>query len=80
MNKEKDKDMNKDKDNDQDKDKAGEEDKKKGADLVPGGSSSVWVLTGSKVAPQQVTNIKDRSQLLAERPSALLIFSFCHRF
>ena len=63
MNKYKDEDMNKDKDNDQDKDKAGEEDKKKGADLVPGGSSSVWVLTGSKVAPQQVTNIKDRSQL-----------------
>ena len=63
MNKYKDEDMNKDKDNDQDKGKAGEEDKKKGADLVPGGSSSVWVLTGSKVAPQQVTNIKDRSQL-----------------
>ena len=77
MNKYKDEDMNKDKDNDQDKDKAGEQDKKKGADLVPGGSSSVWVLTGSKVAPQQVTNIKDRSQLLAERPSALFIFSFC---
>ena len=63
MNKDKDKDMNKDKDKDkdQDKDKAGEEDKKKGADLVQGGSSSVWVLTESKVAPQQVTNIKDRS-------------------
>ena len=69
MNKYKDEDMNKDKDNDQDKDKAGEEDKKKGADLVPGGSASVWVLTGSKVAPQQVTNIKDRSRLLTEQPS-----------
>ena len=51
MNEDKDKDMKKEKD----KDKAGEEDKKKGADLVPGGSSIVWVLTGSKVAPEQVT-------------------------
>ena len=55
MNKYKDEDMNKDKDNDQDKDKAGGKDKKKGADLVQGESSSVWVLTGSKVAPEQVT-------------------------
>ena len=61
MNKEKDKEKDKDTKKGKDNDKAGEEDKKKGADLVQGGSSSVWVLTESKVAPQQVTNIKDRS-------------------
>ena len=39
---------------DKDKDKAGKENKKKDADLVLGGSSAVWTLTGAKVAPQQV--------------------------
>ena len=34
--------------------KAREEDQKRGGDLVQGGSSGVWVLTGAKVAPQQV--------------------------
>ena len=39
---------------DKDKDKAGKEDRKKGIDLVQGGSSGAWALTGAKVAPQQV--------------------------
>ena len=39
---------------DKDKDKAGKEDRKKGIDLVQGESSGAWVLTGAKVAPQQV--------------------------
>ena len=39
---------------DKDKDKAGKEDRKKGIDLVKGGSSGAWTLTGAKVAPQQV--------------------------
>ena len=39
---------------DKDKDKAGKEDRKKEIDLVQGGSSGAWVLTGAKVAPQQV--------------------------
>ena len=39
---------------DKDKDKAGKEDRKKGIDLVQGGSSGAWSLTGAKVAPQQV--------------------------
>ena len=43
---------------DKDKDKAGKEDRKKGIDLVQGGSSGAWALTGAKVAPQQVANIK----------------------
>ena len=43
-----------DKDKDKDKDKAGKEDRKKGIDLVQGGSSGAWALTGAKVAPQQV--------------------------
>ena len=41
---------------DKDKDKAGKEDRKKGIDLVQGGSSGAWALTGAKVAPQQVKN------------------------
>ena len=39
---------------DKDKDKAGKEDRKKGIDLVQGGSSGAWALTGAKVAPEQV--------------------------
>ena len=39
---------------DKDKDKAGKEDRKKGIDLVQGGSSGAWALTGAKVSPQQV--------------------------
>ena len=39
---------------DKDKDKAGKEDRKKEIDLVQGGSFGAWVLTGAKVAPQQV--------------------------
>jgi len=38
---------------DKDKDKAGKEDRKKGVDLVQGGSSGAWTLSGAKVAPQQ---------------------------
>ena len=36
-----------------DKDKA-RQDRKKGIDLVQGGTSAAWTLTGAKVAPQQV--------------------------
>ena len=43
---------------DKDKDKAGKEDRKKGIDLVQGGSSGAWALTGAKVAPQQVKSKK----------------------
>ena len=43
---------------DKDKDKAGKEDRKKGIDLVQGGSSGAWALTGAKVAPQQVKRKK----------------------
>ena len=43
---------------DKDKDKAGKEDRKKGIDLVQGGSSGAWALTGAKVAPQQVKSQK----------------------
>ena len=39
---------------DKDKDKARKEDRKKGIDLVQGGSSGAWALTGAKVSPQQV--------------------------
>ena len=39
---------------DKDNDKAGKENKKKDDDLVLGGSSAAWTLTGAKVAPQQV--------------------------
>ena len=53
---------------DKDKDKAGKEDRKKGIDLVQGGSSGAWALTGAKVAPQQV-----KSQKISFR-------FFCHRF
>ena len=44
---------------DKDKDKAGKEDRKKGIDLVQGGSSGAWALTGVKVAPQQISKVKD---------------------
>ena len=43
---------------DKDKDKAGKEDRKKGIDLVQGGSSGAWALTGAKVSPQQVKRQK----------------------
>ena len=43
---------------DKDKDKAGKEDRKKGIDLVQGGSSGAWALSGAKVAPQQVRSQK----------------------
>ena len=43
---------------DKDKDKAGKEDRKKGIDLVQGGSSGAWTLSGAKVAPQQVKSQK----------------------
>ena len=47
-------------DTDRDKeDKPGKEDKKIHADLVQEGSSAAWTLTGAKVVPQQVANIKD---------------------
>ena len=52
---------------DKDKDKAGKEDRKKGIDLVKGGSSGAWALTGAKVAPQQVKH-------------QIISFCFCHRF
>ena len=52
---------------DKDKDKA-RQDRKKGIDLVQGGSSAAWTLTGAKVAPQQV-----KSQKIA-------FCFFCHRF
>ena len=53
---------------DKDKDKAGKEDRKKGIDLVQGGSSGAWALTGAKVAPQQVKSQK------------ISFCFFCHRF
>ena len=53
---------------DKDKDKAGKEDRKKGIDLVQGGSSGAWALTGAKVAPQQV-----KHQMIS-------FCFFCHRF
>ena len=53
---------------DKDKDKAGKEDRKKGIDLVQGGSSGAWALTGAKVAPQQVKSKK------------ISFCFFCHRF
>ena len=53
---------------DKDKDKAGKEDRKKVIDLVQGGSSGAWTLTGAKVAPQQV-----KSQMTS-------FCFFCHRF
>ena len=39
--------------------KPGKIDKKIDADLVQEGSSAAWTLTGAKVVPQQVANIKD---------------------
>ena len=53
---------------DKDKDKAGKEDRKKEIDLVQGGSSGAWALTGAKVAPQQVKSQK------------ISFCFFCHRF
>ena len=53
---------------DKDKDKAGKEDRKKGIDLVQGGSSGAWALTGAKVAPQQVKSQK------------ISFCFFCHMF
>ena len=53
---------------DNDKDKAGKEDTKKGIDLVQGESSGAWVLTGAKVAPEQVKSQK------------ISFCFFCHRF
>ena len=53
---------------DKDKDKAGKEDRKKEIDLVQGGSSGAWTLTGAKVAPQQV-----KHQMIS-------FCFFCHRF
>ena len=53
---------------DKDKDKAGKEDRKKGIDLVQGGSSGAWALTGTKVAPQQVKTKK------------ISFCFFCHMF
>ena len=53
---------------DKDKDKAGKEDRKKGIDLVQGGSSGAWTLTGAKVVPQQVKSQK------------ISFCFFCHRF
>ena len=53
---------------DKDKDKAGKEDRKKRIDLVQGGSSGAWALTGAKVAPQQV-----KHQMIS-------FCFFCHRF
>ena len=45
---------------DKDKEKKpGKIDKKIDADLVQEGSSAAWTLTGAKVVPQQVANIKD---------------------
>ena len=49
---------------DKDKDKAGKEDRKKGIDLVQGGSSGAWALTGAKVAPQQVTLKMEEARLI----------------
>ena len=43
---------------DKDKDKAGKEDRKRGIDLVQRESSCAWILSGSKVSPQQVKKQK----------------------
>ena len=44
---------------DADKDKAEEDNKKNRTDHLQEGSPSAWTLTGAKVTPQQVTNIKN---------------------
>ena len=44
---------------DADKDKAEEDNKKNRTDHLKVGSLGAWTLTGAKVTPQQVTNIKD---------------------
>ena len=55
----------KDKDNDRDKDKAAEEEKKaRAAPLpIPGPSPTVWVTTGSKVAPQNSQQVNKQDLL-----------------
>ena len=52
-------------DNDNDKDKAGEEEKKTRAGplLLPGPSPTVWVTTGSKVAPQNSQQVNKQDLL-----------------
>ena len=52
---------------DADKDMAEEDNKKNRTDHLQVGSPGAWTLTGAKVTPQQVTNIKDH------------ITFFCHR-
>ena len=53
---------------DANKDKAEEDNKKNRTDHLQVGSPGAWTLTGAKVTPQQVTNIKDH------------ITFFCHMF